>query len=637
MTISEATRDRKGVGRIAPPTQIGHRDGTMQRTLEEGDNEKRAELATKNAIKEGLGRTMVSTLGGGAVEGSLWEFMEDRAKQSNEAIRGRMRRVFQLACHNEIRSKASTMRDRQVQVLNEQKMVPELSKSVAMQSGGTTKRHDIIHNSLEGALQRNSSLETLLQKELNKETMMSFNGNDVSEVCFPPRTVEFAKQHGLVEGWSLDLTTANELGGLWDFSSDCLRNNALHKVKVDQPMFIIGSPVCTNFSVMINPAWGEMSEAERQRRMIHVRSHLNVCFEVCKAQRHAGRYILHEHAFAATSRQEPGTMVLANIARVIRTNAHMCRYGMTKMTEQGPRFVKKPAGFPTNSPTIASHLDGECQGDRAHVTLHGKTRTQHARIYPEQLCRAICQGLQEHKRLDAQGLSQIGTVDSIDEDEMRDSISQPAELHVRDEWEEAWDDARGKALRFELVKASRKQERNYLRAMGVHDEVPISIGARWADTGKQRELNPEYRSLLVATEVRRAPMPNLYAAPPFECLTSITSSVLNSSAGGARKDKIKMMIGVGSRAYSYAPAIRPAYMKIVEDDLQPGDDEQCRRFDVSMYGARGTALNRHAHCKHTFAGIRFHTRQSQPMSVLQHCKEHSGVCTWWRLCHEWPR
>ena len=46
-----------------------------------------------------------------------------------------------------------------------------------------------------------------------------------------------------------------------------------------------------------------------------------------------------------------------------------------------------------------------------------------------------------------------------------------------------------------------------------------------------------------------------------------------------------------SRECSYAPAVRPVYVKIGDGDSEEGDEQRCGRLNVSMYGARDAALN----------------------------------------------
>lgn len=97
-------------------------------------------------------------------------------------------------------------------------------------------------------------------------------------------------------------------------------------------------------------------------------------------------------------------MVLANIEGVIRTKAHLCRYGVTQTTDDGPKFAKQATGLLTDSLSTAGRLSKCCVGVRERVVLQGNKRTQQAQIYPLTLCRAICEGLKEQKQMDAIGI-----------------------------------------------------------------------------------------------------------------------------------------------------------------------------------------------------------------------------------------
>ena len=180
------------------------------------------------------------------------------------------------------------------------------------------------------------------------------------------------------------------------------------------------------------------------------------------------------------------------------------------------------------------------------------------------------------------------------------------ELHEDNPWERAWVDVSGKSLKPELVKQARKEEIENFKMMSVYSKVPIKecvrvtgkqpIAVRWVDINKQDEHNPKYRSSLVAKEIWRSPMPELYAAtPPLECLWMVISDVMNGSGrSGGHAKKNPLACGV-SRAYFYAPSIRPVFVKIVEEDQEPGDEEMCGCLNVSMHGTRDAALNWHEH------------------------------------------
>ena len=81
--------------------------------------------------------------------------------------------------------------------------------------------------------------------------------------------------------------------------------------------------------------------------------------------------------------------------------------------------------------------------------------------------------------------------------------------------------------------------------------------------------------------------PDLYAAtPPSECLRLMLSKM----ACGRRAGTALMYADV-SRAYFYAKAERPVYVKLPDEDVEEGDEGKCGRLRMSMYGTRDAALN----------------------------------------------
>lgn len=81
--------------------------------------------------------------------------------------------------------------------------------------------------------------------------------------------------------------------------------------------------------------------------------------------------------------------------------------------------------------------------------------------------------------------------------------------------------------------------------------------------------------------------PELYATtPPSERLRLMLSLV----ASGQRQGTCLMYADV-SRAYVYAKAVRPVYVKLPEEDMEPGDERRCGTLMMSMYGTRDAALN----------------------------------------------
>ena len=200
------------------------------------------------------------------------------------------------------------------------------------------------------------------------------------------------------------------------------------------------------------------------------------------------------------------------------TKAHMCRYGMTQTTNEGPMSVKNATGFLANSPLLANQSNKECNEDHSHVALLGG-RTKQAHVHPDTLCKAACSGIKDQKQSDAAGLYHIGHVNVVNPEELESAMRTPSNLHVDNDWIEAWDDVSGEALDPRLAKQSRHEELEYFEKMKVYAKV-----------SKQGDINPKYRLRFVAKEIHRSPKPELYTeTPPLECLRMIISVFLRTS------------------------------------------------------------------------------------------------------------
>ena len=107
------------------------------------------------------------------------------------------------------------------------------------------------------------------------------------------------------------------------------------------------------------------------------------------------------------------------------------------------------------------------------------------------------------------------------------------------------------------------------------------------DINKGDSESPNYRSRLVAKEFNTGVCPELYAAtPPSECLQLMLSKLASN-----RKQGTGLMYADVWRAYFYAKAKRPAYVRLPDEDMEEGDEGRCGKLLMSMYGARDAALN----------------------------------------------
>ena len=182
----------------------------------------------------------------------------------------------------------------------------------------------------------------------------------------------------------------------------------------------------------------------------------------------------------------------------------------------------------------------------------------------------------------------------------------------------AYDDLSGDLLDPLLMQKARREEIVYFKEMGVYDKVAIKevydvtgkapIAVRWVDVNKGDSQNPKYRSRLVAKEFNTGVNHDLYAAtPPSECLRLMRSILASGRSRG-----MTLMYADVSRAYFYAKAERPVYVKLPAEDLQPGDENKCGRLRMSMYGTRDAALNWSKEYAGTLKSAGFEQGKSNP-------------------------
>jgi hypothetical protein len=135
----------------------------------------------------------------------------------------------------------------------------------------------------------------------------------------------------------------------------------------------------------------------------------------------------------------------------------------------------------------------------------------------------------------------------------------------------------------------------------VYKKVPVQecwdvtgkepIGTRCVDVNKGDVIHPEYRSRLVAKELKAGnKREDLFAAtPPLEAkklLFSMAATNRNkgkNSRGGKKLDFIDVR-----RAYFNAKARRPVYVKLPPEDEESG---LCGKLMKAMYGTRDAAQN----------------------------------------------
>ena len=140
----------------------------------------------------------------------------------------------------------------------------------------------------------------------------------------------------------------------------------------------------------------------------------------------------------------------------------------------------------------------KCEGHHRHVQLMGG-RASAARVYPDELCEAVVQGLKRRltvdgKLSDKNSLRQLMEDDIFDLDEHQDGDLADGDYFL--------DDLSGRELDPALVRKARAEEIEVLAEHEVYSKVPISeclrvtgknpIGSRWVDINKGDTACPEY-------------------------------------------------------------------------------------------------------------------------------------------------
>ena len=160
-----------------------------------------------------------------------------------------------------------------------------------------------------------------------------------------------------------------------------------------------------------------------------------------------------------------------------------------------------------------------------------------------------------------------------------------------------------KMLNTKLVKSAREEEIVEVRKHSVYIKVPISqcfeetgsppVGTRWIDVNKGDDKHVDYRSRLVAQELKRLSWADdLFAAtPPLEVKKLIFSLAVTEGIGfkeGQREKGFKIDFIDIRRAYFHAKARRRVFVKLPPEDEETG---MCGLLLKSMYGTRDAAQN----------------------------------------------
>ncbi len=442
----------------------------------------------------------------------------------------------------------------------------------------------------------------------------------VSEIYSPPRVTKLIKEmrpKHLLPGFALDITVDDpEDGEPWDFSLEHKRRRARSMLREQKPYVLIGSPMCTHFCTWQKLNESRSSDPQAMRRArAGATVHMNFVAELYHEQLQGGRYFLHEHPLWATSWALGSIEELMAQPQVTRVHGDQCQFGA--QIQSGPGHgqpIKKPSGFMTNSPEIARALDVRCRGTGGRCSrpgggVHQLCSGRHAREaakYPRALCKAMLKGVRNQMVSD--GLLKNGCfgLQAPDDDgEVEKHMRGPAQGYSG-----AYrDDLTGQVLKDELAKAARAKELAFFHSRRVWLKVPKAharaeggrppISVRWVDVNKGDDVQPNYRSRLVARQLKAMDSSgqSFFApAPPLEALRTVLS-LAATSVGKRRPNwdpespkRTQISLVDVKRAYFNAevdPRDPPTFVELPKEDDDHG--LMCARLLMHMYGTRPAA------------------------------------------------
>ena len=442
----------------------------------------------------------------------------------------------------------------------------------------------------------------------------------VSEIYSPPRVTALMKQlksRHFMPGYAFDLTTVDPLDGKpWDFSCPDKRRRARELLREQQPYMLIGSPMCRAFST-----WQALNRAKSSDKAAIDRSyaeavvHIQFVCELYAEQVASDRYFLHEHPVGASSWQLRCIQEIMELPGTQRVNGDQCMFGAEIQSGRDKgQPVNKPTGFMTNSSEVARSLNVRCTGtggmcSRPAGGRHIPCSGQHAREaakYPRGLCKAMLRGLRNQLKADDLMKNGCFGVQVPDDDAAVERSIRGVAQGFSGKFK---DDLTGQVLRDDDVRAARAKELEYFCTKGVWKKMPkhvaralsgrAPISVRWVDVNKGDDLNPNYRSRLVARQIKaldRSGDSFFAPAPPLEALRTVLGLAVTTIGShvpvldGSSAERSQVSLVDIKRAYFNAkvdPRDPPTFVQLPEEHA----DSETMRAQLlrHMYGTRMAA------------------------------------------------
>ena len=398
----------------------------------------------------------------------------------------------------------------------------------------------------------------------------------VSELYNPERFREETNTQGLCFGDAFDMKVPKVDGTPWDLSVEDDRKECKAILEARRPLLLIGSPMCTMFSRLMQLNKKHFTEEQWRKKMQEAESHLRFAFELYQWQQDEGRLWLHEHPLGASSWNLDFVKSFLEKPGVKKVRGDMCQWGMQTHDSKGnPQAVLKPTGWATNSEHLAAKMARRCKENHEHVPLM-EGRAAAAAVYPKPLVKGILEGLLEEMR--ARGLQREGELGSLDAEEPEVEWSDWPEWgeEVRQQQcpaeKETYIDAiSGRRLDPLKVAEAKMEELKIAKEYSLYEKVPIEecynktgktpIGVKWVYVNKGDDENPAYRARLRAKEVKAKDpyLEGVFApTPPIEGLRLLLS--LSFTAEDKKREPDCIMVLDATRAHWHSPAKREVFV-----------------------------------------------------------------------------
>ena len=88
---------------------------------------------------------------------------------------------------------------------------------------------------------------------------------------------------------SMDITTVNKQGVLWDFRNVEMRNQAFRKIVAEKPFLLMGAHPCASWRSKLTASWSRMAQREKDDELHRARVHMQFVCRMYKLQHDEGR------------------------------------------------------------------------------------------------------------------------------------------------------------------------------------------------------------------------------------------------------------------------------------------------------------------------------------------------------------